>query len=184
MSMMFWSPVSISVSWSPSRGRSSRIFSTSIFCTRSIGAGNVKPMPGPKRVAVAAEAGDHAALFRRDAVHGGEHQPQQASKPTIAHMKKLSGWGRTPTPPPPPPLPPKRAAALAQELVERGDIAEDRALGTAPARRLVPRPAALARRLVAGAARRRRSGPTDPSCQQTERARALPTPEKCSCPYL
>ena len=42
------------------------MFSTSIFFTRSIGDGSVKLTPGSERPAVAAEAGDDAALARRD----------------------------------------------------------------------------------------------------------------------
>ena len=45
--MMFWSPVSISVSSLAEPRLISRMFSTSIFCTRSIGDGSVKLTPGP-----------------------------------------------------------------------------------------------------------------------------------------
>ncbi len=47
MSMMFWSPVSISVSVLADPSSDVRMFSTSTFCTRSIGAGRVMPTPGP-----------------------------------------------------------------------------------------------------------------------------------------
>ena len=55
------------------------MFSTSIFFTRSIGDGRVRPTPGPSVLAVAAEAGDDAALARRDRVERGEHQPRAAT---------------------------------------------------------------------------------------------------------